>query len=418
MGHLVEFFVKRPLLVNIIVIGVMAMGFFTAINMQKEGFPGVSINQIVITTIYPGASALDVEMNVTIAVEDALEEVAGVKEVYSISREAMSIVTVDVDDSASQAEFDRIYDDVDGAVSRIDDLPKDIEGQPVLNEITIDDRPIVEIALTGEAKRLKSYVPYLEDELRKISEVSQTVVVGLPDDEVHILVDPKLAKKRYVDLKLIAAAIQQRNLEGSGGTLESFISEKKIVIFSKFQRFLDVLDTNIRRSAEGKGVKLRDVATASIAPKDMKLLVRNNGKRGASILIKKKQSADALKTVDHVNEILEEYPPPEGVTVKLLNDQSYLTRNRLKLLRGNSILGFALVVLVLFLVFGFKTAIWTAFGIPFSLFGLFIVLPHLGISINALTLGACVLVLGMPHFLPRFPIWTSQDLRTQCKIKN
>ena len=395
MSVVVEFFVKRPLLVNLIIIAILVIGIRTVMKMPRESFPRLTFNRIIISTIYPGASSHDVEINVTTQVEKALEGVSGIREVISESKESVSIVTAFINDDADKYEFKKIYDDIDSAVSRISDLPKDIDGKPVITSISTDDLPIVEIAVSGSYNQLRTFIPYLEMNINKIKNVSKTIVIGLPDEEVQILIDPQRARRLNVDLKMIAGAIKLRNLEGSGGTLESFLTEKKIVSYSKFQKYTDVLQTNIRRSFVGYGVKLKDLAKLIVRPEDMKLTVRSNGKPGASVLVLKKPNTDQIDTVDAVKERVKNLKIPKNVEIRFINDQSFMARNRLSLLINNSIIGFIIVVGLLFIVFGRRIAFWAAFGIPFSFLGMFIVLPLFDVTLNAITLGGAIIMLGM-----------------------
>jgi multidrug efflux pump subunit AcrB len=395
MKTLVTFFSTRPLAANLIAVAVVIAGLLSMKDIQKEGFPRVELNQVIITTIYPGASPRDIELNVTNRIEEALKEVSGIKEVRSISSESTSIVTAEIDDNADNEEARDIFNDIDSAVGRIADLPKEIDGKPIVTKVTSDDMPILEIAISGVSSATYQYARKLQEELEKISGVSKVTAVGLAEEELHILVDPKKAQKYQVDLRLIAAAISKRNLEGSGGTLESFLGEKKIVSFNKYHNLEEVLSTNVRMSPSGQGVKLRQVAEIRESREDLKLAVRNQGKPGISLLVLKSRAADTIKVVENIIAQVEVSDSPPGVEIHYLNDQSRFTRNRLKLLGSNALMGFVLVVAILFFTFGFRTATWTAFGIPFSILGLFALMPLMGITLNAISLGGCVLVLGM-----------------------
>ncbi len=395
MGKFVEFFLNRPMLVNLIIIVIIGLGIKSTYEARKEGFPEISMNKIIIQTIYPGSSAGDVEINVTVPIEDALEEVEGIKEVLSVSEEGISRVEVQADDNATAEEFRKLYNNVENAVAEIDDLPKDIKSRPSMSEFTSSDVPVMEIAYTGSYKKLKPYIDSLEAKIRKLTGISNADIIGLPDEEVQILVDPLLARKHRVGLRMIYDAIKKRNLEGSGGTLESFLSEKKIVFLSKFNNYEDVMNTNIIMSPDGFGIKLRQIAKIKVVPEDMKLIVRNNGKRGAALSVRKTGSSDLIKTVDRVNRLLKKETLPEGVEMKILLDQSRLTRDRISLLVSNAFMGFVLVMAVLFIIFDIKTAVWTAFGIPFTLLGMLIFLKSYGISINLISLGGFIIIIGM-----------------------
>ncbi len=383
------------MLVNIIVIAVIGIGAKSLIEVRKEGFPEISLNKIIIQTIYPGSSAGDVELNVTVPIENALEEIEGIKEVISVSEEGVSRIEVQADDNASSDDFRKLYNDVESVIASINDLPEDIEGRPFISEFTSSDVPVMEISFTGEYEILKPYIDNLESRLRKVSGVANVTVIGIPDEEVQILVDPIKAKANNVDLKLIMRAIQKRNLEGSGGTIKSFVAEKKIVFLSKFDHYNDILETNLTMNDAGFGIKLKQVAELKVIPKDMNLIVRNNGERGATLSIKKTGASDLLKTVDSIVVLLKKESMPTGVSMKILFDQSRLTRDRISLLAGNAAMGFILVVIVLLMIFDVKTAIWTAFGIPFTLFGMFIFIKFYGISLNLISLGGFVIILGM-----------------------
>lgn len=395
MGKIVGFFLGHKMMVNLIISVIVIFGLQSVLNSKKEGFPEISMNQVIIQTIFPGASPRDVEINVTVPIEETLEEVEGIKEILSTSEESISRIIVKADENAKPAEFQKMYSDIENAIAGVSNLPNDLEGPPALNEFTSSDVPVMEIAFSGPYEILKPYLDQLERKIRRLNGVAGVDVIGLPDAEVQILVDPVLANKHRVDLRLIADAIRKRNLEGSGGTLESFISEKKVVFLSKFENYESVLDTNVFMGPDGFGVKLRQVATIQIVPEDLRLLVRNNGKPGASMSIRKTGQSDLLKSVDNVHQLLESETLPKHVKMDILFDQSSLTRDRINLLVGNALIGFLLVIGILFYVFDAKTAIWTAFGIPFTLLGLIIVLYINDISLNLISLGGFVIIIGM-----------------------
>jgi len=395
MKSLVEFFVKRPMFANLIIIIIFGFGIYSIANMRKEAYPEVTMGRFAITSIYPGASAEDVEINLTVPIENAIKELENIQEITSISREGLSIVNIVADENISKDNLIKLQRDIDNKINNITNLPYNLKGKPEVQEITSSELPIIELAFEGNFVELKDFIFDLKDELQLIEGVSKVKLIGMGEDEVHILVDPIKAKKEFVDLLTIAQAIRKRNLDGSGGTIKSFISEKKIVSYDKIHAPEEILNTVIRMSPDGYGVKLSQVAEIIKSEEDLKLRVVNSTNRGANLLIIKKSNADIIKTLDEISLYLENRKFPQSVTLTKLNDSSTLTRNRIKLVLGNALLGFILVNVILFLTFDIKTAFWTAFGIPFSMMGCMIFLYLTNSSLNMFVLGGFILVVGM-----------------------
>jgi len=395
MKNIAMFFIQRPMFVNFVLVLNFIFGAYFLYKIPKETFPGVSMNQIVVVTKYPGASAKDVELNVTAKIEEILAEVGNIREYRSNSIESVSRITIFADDDLNDMQFKDLLADVETEVDKIDDLPSDVEGRPIVTSVTTEDRPIMQIAFTGSYDLLKNVVPSLEKDLRKISGISSVNTVGIPDEEIHIEVDAKKAIDKEIDLNSIYAAINTRNQVGTGGTLESFIAQKKIVSFNKYEHAQDVLNTIIRMSPDGHGVYLKDVASITYQPKANKLIVRNNGKRGGSIILAIRSGIDQLKISDKIKKLLDKVILPDGVSVTINRDVSDKARSKFDLLKTNGIIGFLFVLVLLFYFLGSKTAFWTAFGIPFSIFGSMLFFAPLGMTFNSVSMGAFVIVLGM-----------------------
>jgi multidrug efflux pump subunit AcrB len=397
MEKITKLLINRTMLVNVLILALVIVGGYTILNINRDAFPEITLGTVTITTIYPGASASDVELNVTIPIENAIEEVSGIEEIVSTSSEGISQITVTVDSDADDAYFNDIYIDIEQAVSQVNNLPDGVDGLPLVEKIASYDAPFIEIAFSGPIDTLQQFIPKVEKDLMKMNEISQTTLVGVSDPEINILVDPVKAKENMIGLRQIANAIESRNMEGTGGTLKTFKGERKVVALNKFEDYKEVLDTPIRTSLDytDYAVQLKDIASLDISPEDRKLIVRTNGKSGASIVLTKKRTADVLKTSDKISEYINELNMPPGVEAFLLYDNSRLTRDRLSLTVNNALLGFLLVFIILFVVLDFNTAIWTAFGIPFSLLFALIILHSMGHTLNILTLGGFIVVIGM-----------------------
>ena len=395
MNNLIRFFLGHTLLVKIIFIAVFIFGINTMLTIQKEGFPSVDLNIVNINTIYPGASAEDVELNVTAKLEEQLESVDGIQEVTSISRENSSSIIIQADESASREELYIIVDDINQAVNKTRELPLDLDGLPAVDVVSTSDTPIISINLFGNHDKLRKMLPILESGLEALPGVSGVDKIGYFDREVHIEIDPIKARELRISLSDVLSAIQSRNLRTTGGTLESYLNEKTVVSLNKYKNPLDVGNVILRSDITGNTIRINDLAKVKILEKNENFIVRNEGKPGMSLVIRKNVKNDIITTLDKVKAFMSKKSLPEGIGYSYSNDMSAKTRLRLQVLGGNALMGFALVVLILMLAISKQAAFWTAVSVPFSLFGTFILLSFTGMSLNAISLAGFVLVLGL-----------------------
>jgi multidrug efflux pump subunit AcrB len=395
MASLIRFFLLHPLLVRILFFAVFALGGYMMLTAQKEGFPSVDLNIITVNTVYPGASPEDVELNVTTRLEEQIEEVDGLYEVTSTSRENFSSIVIKADEDASPREFDIIVDDLRQAIDQTEDLPLDLDQLPVVDVLSTGDTPIISINLFGEHQVLRTIMPLLERGIEAVPGVSGVDKIGYFDREMHIEIDPVKARKLRISMSDVLRAIEARNLRSTGGTLESYLNERTVVSLNKFATPADVEAVILRSDITGQNVRLRDVADVVMHEKDETLIVRNDGKPGMNLVVRKKTRADIIDTLERVKRYMADYPLAQGVGYSYSNDQSARTRLRLQVLGGNAMLGFVLVAGILLLALNWRSALWTAMSVPFALFGVFILLPYAGVTVNVISLAGFVLVLGL-----------------------
>ena len=395
MNSLIQFFLERSMLVKLLFLSVFTFGISQMFNIQKEGFPAVDLNKVTVNTIYRGASAEDVELNVTTKLEEKIQEVDGIYEITSTSRENFSSIIIQADEDANAKALTVIVNDIKQAVDQTRDLPLDLDDLPVVDVISTSDTPIISINLFGEHDKLRKILPVLERAIESIEGVSGVDKIGYFDREIHIEIDPIKAKKLRVSLSEVIAAIQSRNLRTTGGTLESYLNEQTVISLNKFNNPREVEDVILRANISGQFIQVKDIATVILREKDENFIVRNEGKPGMNLVVRKKKNADIIKTLKRVKEYMTSKTLAEGVGFSYSNDQSTKTRLRLQVLGGNALLGFSLVIIILMLALNRQAAFWTAMSVPFALLGSFIILPYFGISINAISLAGFVLVLGL-----------------------
>ncbi|RKY35640.1 MAG: hypothetical protein DRP78_05290 [Candidatus Omnitrophota bacterium] len=395
MENIFKFFINRKILVNIIITLLIIFGIMSLKKIPREGMPAIDLNQVSITTIYPGASAQDVELNVTIPIEDHLRNVDGIEEITSTSMENSSSILIQIDESMGGKQTDFIKDEIQKEIDSIDDLPDTIKSKPIVSEIVTGDIPIIEIALSHKNKSyLRDISLQLEKNIEKLDGVAGVEKVGYFDQEIHVEVDPTLMNNAYFSLPEVVTSIQKRNLRTTAGTLESYKGLKNIIILNKFKNPLEVADVILRSNFEQKQISLKEISEVKLTEEDNHLIVRNNGEIGISLLVRKKNAADIIRTIKSVQALVKEKIPKE-IKYTYVNDQSKTTKTRLKLLINNGIIGFILVLLFLFFFLNKKAALWTSFGIPFCFIAAFSFFPLFNLTLSAIALSGLLIVIGI-----------------------
>ena len=395
MRKVVEYFIQRHFLVHVMVAVVVIVGLNSAMTSQREGFPSITLNQLIVTATLPGASAQDVETKVTLPLEDAIETVDGVDEFHSVVTDNVSVTTVEIYDDWTPDQVRQVQSDLRQAIDGVRDFPDDMEDTPAVTRVEPAKMPVLEIALEGPSAAVKEAARQLERRIERVDGVSDVTLVGVDDPEVRILLDPVAARTHSVDLNDIMNAVDRRNVSGTGGILESDSARKQVVMNARFDRPADVAATPLRVNPDGGVLVVGDVARVELTTEDNGLRVHTNGRPGVSVVVRKKTDADIIAAVDAIKAAADEVELPEGVESSYVGDQSFVVRNRLGVMASNGIVGVVLVVIVLGLFLNRRTALWVGIGIPVVLLGVLILMPMVGITLNLIALGGLVMVLGL-----------------------
>ena len=398
MDKCLRFFIDRPLATNLFLVMIIAMAILQALKIERLGYPQVDMNQVKITTIYQGATPLDVELNITVKIEEKLGDVEGIKFYTSKSAENLSQVQVFLDRDAQDPE--KTKQQIRDAIDSISDFPADLEHRPSYFEMKIQSFPVYEVALiwSESEDQLRREAEYLKKKVLLAPGVARVSMTGYRDREFQILLDLRKMRKKKVSFEEVINAIKENKIRVSGGVIESYISQTGIITLSEFQTPGEVENIIIRSNYSGRSLQIKDVGRVIDTYEKREMIVRYNGKRGIGLWVFKQESADAITTVDRVKKIVATYKDkmaPKEMSFTSTMDFSVETRTRLNMVFSNTFVGFILVLAILFFFFNRKMAFWTAMGIPISIGMSLIVLHPLGITINSISLCGLIVVLGM-----------------------
>lgn len=370
------------------------MGSLTTI--KRDSYPEVEFGELLITTAYPGASPEDVELNVTNKIEKELKEVTGIKRYQSWSQENVSTIHVALDPDEDEEDVER---EVREAVSRVNDLPREVEESPLITELGTTSIPMIEVGLAGDLpyRELREIARRFEKKLENVEGVARVARFGYRDREVRIAVSPDKLVDQEVSLIEIIDAISGRNVRGTGGSLESYTSERNIVTLAQFREPLEVRDAIVRKTFDGPPIRVKDLATIKDDFEDEKVRSRLNGQAAISFIAYKKKSADIIRSVEAIRTLVEQEQQylPAGVEMLISNDESKLVKGRFEIVTNNGLIGLALVMLVLATFLNLRIAFWVALGIPVAILGVIFLLPVFDSFLDTVTMTAMVLVIGI-----------------------
>ncbi len=391
-------FITRPLLVNLAVVFFLATAVLALNTVQYDTFPKIELGLVTVITTRPGAGPEDMELSVTVPLEEEILKTDELAKVTSNSMEGLSVITVRIDPDSDnpgrvRAELQKA---VDRATAR---LPADLPEKPRVEEVSSQSIAVLELHVSGSVPEatLRRVADQLADAVREIDGVAGIDKIGYRDREVRILLSPDRLHRLGLAPADIAAAIRQRNVRDSGGSIESFTTERKVVTVGQFAHPKEVAEVIVRTGALGDVVRVRDVADVVLDYEDWQVRSRLDGVDGITLAVRKTRSADGLTTAAAVRRFVADLHPtlPAGVRLTVVNDLSRFTYDMLDVLIGNAVIGFALALIVLLVFLPVHSAFWIAFGLPIALAITVSLMPLVGLGINVMTLTAMILVLGM-----------------------
>ena len=402
MNRLIDFFARQGFFAVLILLYTIAMGSYVVFIIQKEAFPNIQRDMLVINTLFPGSSPTEIEKLITNPIEFELKEVIGIKKLISTSVEGRSDIVLELD--PDQTTIMEAKQDVQEVIDRFDQLPAGAE-DPLVTSIETKNRPVIKLVISGDETldilEHREIARFIEKEMRKIPGVATIETYGIGDLEIHVEAFPKRLSFYQLTLADLVKAIADQNKAIPGGAIEENTSNGKREILvrtvSEYEDVKDVENTVIRANDLVNAIAIKDVARVSYGLEKPVSLYRGNGRPAIYLTLTKKATSDAITLVDQIKKRVTELEPrfPGNIKVSYVDDLSYFIRRRLNVLVNNLSIGLTLVLIILSIFFPLKIALLTAIGIPFAFLGTLIFFHATGVSLNLLTMMGLIIVLGM-----------------------
>jgi len=397
MRRIFEFSVKNPIFVNLLTVIVLVAGIMALVGLNRDVFPNVQLDLVVITTSYPGATPSEIEERITIPIEKELKKVDDLKEIKSVSLEGQSSIIVEIEPDASDKA--RTVNDIQRAADSAEDLPSDLKDRPLVEEIQMKNQPVVILSMSSDSMSEDEMVVYakaLETRLLDDPNVAAVSRYGWRDREIWVEVDPKLAAKYYLPLTLFISILDEHNVNISGGGLIQGSTERLLRTSGEFDNARDVEGVVLRANERGNWVQVSDIAQVTDTFERESLITHTDGHKSLNLVVIKKERGDAVKVVNDVKAIAKDMASSvPGLKIAAVDDLSFYLKRRLNVLISNGWVGVILVVFSLFFFLSSRAALVTTIGIPIAFLTTFAVMYWSGLTINLITLVGLIIVLGM-----------------------
>ncbi len=396
------FFLRKREFSVLLMLSLIALGIYTVVLIPKESAPEVIIPIGIVTTVYPGASAADIEELITNKLEDSIENIDGLDTLTSTSRDNVSSITAEFNASADiDKSIQNLKDAVDSAKSK---LPKDAN-DPFVTEVNFADQPIDVIAISSDLSpaAFTALGEQLKTEFGSVPGVSDVVISGTRERQVQVAVREESLTAYNLSISDITGSIAQANLSLPIGTINTDGIDYALRFEGKIVDVTDIENIPVG-TQNGQTVYLRDVAVVNDSVDKESTISRVSvdsapSESSMTLSIFKKSGLDVTKVTAATLAKLDDLQKPgallEDSQVLVVFDQGEQVRKDLYDLINAGIETVILVVICLLLTIGWRESVVAALSIPLSFVIAFIGLYASGNTINFISLFALILAVGI-----------------------
>ena len=389
--------VKKPIMTSLCFLAVVIFGLFSLSKLPIDLYPDIDTNTIMVMTAYPGASASDIENNVTRPLENTLNAVSNLKHITSRSSENMSLITLEFEFGN---DIDVLTNDVRDKLDMVSSqLPDDVEN-PIIFKFSTDMIPIV--LLSVQAKESQSALYKILDDrvvnpLARIPGVGTVSISGAPQREIQVYCDPNKLEAYNLSIETISSIIGAENKNIPGGNFDIGSETYSLRVEGEFDDSRQLADVVVG-THNGANIFLRDVARIVDTVEERAQETYNNGVQGAMIVVQKQSGANSVEISRKVEEALPRLQKnlPSDVKLGVIVDTSDNILNTIDSLAETVMYALLFVVIVVFLFLGrWRATLIICITIPLSLIASFIYLAISGNTINIISLSSLSIAIGM-----------------------
>jgi HAE1 family hydrophobic/amphiphilic exporter-1 len=389
--------VQKPITTMMVFVAVVVMGVFSVVQLPIDLYPEIEPPYISVMTTYAGASAADIEVNVTKLIEDRLASVDKLKEITSSSYDNMSVVNLEFQ---WEADLDVAVSDVRNALDWVLDALPDAADRPSVFKFNTSMMPILFYSVTAESSY--SGLERILDErvvnaLNRIDGIGSVSVVGVPERVVYVDLHQSKMDAYNLTIEQIGNVIAAENLNMPSGNVKMGTEDYQLRVEGEFDESYEIPELVVG-NYDGKNIYLKDVASVRDTIKDFTLDQRVDGRQGVRMMVTKQSGANTVKIANSVKIELEKLKPslPPDITINEEFDSSKFIKNSISNLTETLMYALIFVILVVLVFLGrWRATLIIALTIPLSLICAFIYLFFTGNSLNIISLSSLSIAIGM-----------------------
>ncbi|MBR5643732.1 MAG: efflux RND transporter permease subunit [Salinivirgaceae bacterium] len=390
--------INHPVTTSLIFVAVMVIGLFSLKQLPIDQFPEMDPPYVMVMTTYGGANASEIETNVSKLMENTLNSVDGLKEMNTISKDNISVVTMEFEWGLN---LDDIVNDVRSYVDMVKDNLPDGCSTPFIFKFSSSAMPIMQYAITAH-ESYSGLEKIIDDDiipqLNRVNGIGNISVSGAPERYVYIDIDQEKLDAYGIPLELVGQAISSNNLNMSSGSVKMQKEQYALQVRSEYTESAEINNIVVSVTPDGKQIFVRDIATLRDTIKDLSLDEKINGREGVRMMITKQSGANTVQICKDVRATFEELKPslPTDIGIEMIYDSSEEIQNAINSLAESIMYALLFVVLVVLFFLGrWRATIIIGLTIPIALIVGFIYLLAVGSSLNIISLCSLTVAIGM-----------------------
>ena len=392
-----EFGVKRPIAAAMIFVAILVIGVFSLTKLPLDLMPNMEFPSLTVITVYPGASAIEVEEQVSKPLEAVLSSAENLVEIKSISKENVSFIQL-------RYEWE---EDITAAANNARDLLELVKSRmpsqaytPIIYKINSTMMPILGYAVNAD-ENYNGLEDIVEDQiasaLRKVDGVGTVIYLGQPEREIRVEIDPTRMQAYGMSVAQLSMMLKANNINVPSGFVTEGAYDFSVRMPGKYER-VEELENTVIKAVNGRVVRVKDVATVRDTFKETDASASNHIGKGIALLVQKQSGANTVDVVDAVRAEITEIQkdlPSDVQIFEVIGSDELVTSSINNL---SSSIWYALIfvtLVVLLFLREWKSSLIVFLTMPVSLISAFIVMNVLGYTINIFSLVALVIAIGM-----------------------